>query len=388
MSDWKADMASLKGRSEEEAANATIDVGSQTETPPQEQGKGETPPAAPVEGQGDAQNQDPNAQAKKALTPEEYEARYNQSRGAIREERGKRREAERRAQETAAQLQAYAQQTAQLQQSLQALMARQLAGQPAAAPNAAPPAVGYAPPAPQGYQNVDPNQPLYIDPNEAQANPLQALARMVEHNNRQQYEAQQREAAERQRQMEAARQQQEGLERARYVHTLTTSIDEAEADFAEDYPDYGDASKFLVETAMEQLKVRFPALAANPQALHQQVTVEMLTMAEQAARAGMNPAQVYYNAAKALGFGRAAPTPLAATGQGAPPAQATPAAADPLAAIRAGQAAARSSGAGGDAALSDGRSLSDILALDGAAFASATRKFLANQTGKSGGRIR
>lgn len=381
MSDWKADMASLKGRSEEEAANATIDVGSQTETPPQDQSQSQGAPQAGEQGKGDTQNQ-ANAQAKKALTPEEYEARYNQSRGAIREERGKRREAERRAQETAAQLQAYAQQTAQLQQTVQALMARQLAGQPAQAPANAPnaqPNAGYAP---QGYQDQSP----YIDPNEAQANPLQALARMVEHNNRQQYEAQQREAAERQRQIENARQQQEGLERARYVHTLTSSIDEAEADFAEDHPDYGDASKFLVDTAMEQLKVRFPALAANPKALHQQVTVEMLTMAEQARAAGMDPAQVYYNAAKALGFGRAAPAPT--PGQGAPPAQTTPAAADPLAAIRAGQAAARSSGAGGDAALTDGMSLSDILNLDGASFASASRKFLANQTGKRSGRIR
>lgn len=133
--------------------------------------------------------------------------------------------------------------------------------------------------------------------------------------------------AERDRQlseMQQWRQQQEQqAQQAQVVNQIRSVASQQEAEFAKETPDYQEAASHVQQMRLAQLRaLRIP----NPE---QAVAQEALQLAYNALNQGVNPAQMVYDYAKAIGW---APKQAAAATQAAPtPAQPPPAAPKPAA---------------------------------------------------------
>ncbi len=103
------------------------------------------------------------------------------------------------------------------------------------------------------------------------------------------------------------RQQQEtAQQQAAFQAELVNRVAQSAREFAQQAPDYPDAWKFITEARSKQLA----PLIADPVQREQVMMREALEIATQAMQQGMNPAQRYYEIAKAWGYsggGSAAP---------------------------------------------------------------------------------
>lgn len=104
-----------------------------------------------------------------------------------------------------------------------------------------------------------------------------------------QYAAEQRAALE-------AETQTDSQQRA--VNQIVSRMNEAEADFAEDHPDYMDAMKFFKAQRQEE----FEELGYSGQALNRELSMDLLGIVQRALNAGKDPAEAVYNLAKKRGF--------------------------------------------------------------------------------------
>jgi DNA repair exonuclease SbcCD ATPase subunit len=104
--------------------------------------------------------------------------------------------------------------------------------------------------------------------------------------------AQQRAILEREQQREQQYAQQQA------VQQLATRIQGAEAVFAKQAPDYGDAIKLLDSMRVQELMV----FGATPEQAHEQAVNERIQAAFTWAHQGMNPAEIAYNLAKTRGY--------------------------------------------------------------------------------------
>lgn len=95
-------------------------------------------------------------------------------------------------------------------------------------------------------------------------------------------------------QMERTRNEQQ-----RAVQQITNRMAEAEADFADDNPDYYDAAKFFRDQRREELE----DLGYGGAKLNQELNNDLLGIVSRALQAGRDPAEAVYNLAKKRGFG-------------------------------------------------------------------------------------
>ena len=101
------------------------------------------------------------------------------------------------------------------------------------------------------------------------------------------------------------RQQQEAAQQqAAFQNELVQRVAQSAREFAQQAPDYPDAWKFITETRSKQLAPLIP----DPGQREQVMMREALELATQAMQQGINPAQRYYEIAKAWGYGAPAPT--------------------------------------------------------------------------------
>jgi hypothetical protein len=126
---------------------------------------------------------------------------------------------------------------------------------------------------------------------------VRALAEMVHAQRVQQYEQQQVQQ----------RQQQE----AQTYQTLTTYMEQGENEFRTSAPDYNDAATYLVQSRKAELK----ALGYEDAQIDEGIRYEYMTLINDAAGRGQNPAALVYAQAAARGYARKAaeprPTPAA-----------------------------------------------------------------------------
>lgn len=332
-------------------------------------------PSAPTTDDPNAPKPEPNE------TVEELRQRAENLKAAMRQERVQR-------QAEAARARRLEQEYQNAQRNWQDLMTR-MASQGI-------PTQGYAPPqAPQQPGRVDPSQVdlSQLDVENAPIDVLKAAVAKIQAFENERRQAEEAELRERQEREMAQRRQ---YEQVNQIREIASALRDDEGYFRAEEPSYDDAAAFFVTTRENVLKAAFPA--AQPEQIKQAVLDEILQATYQAVNSGRSPAQLIFEAAKSMGWSRASGAPA----QGAAPAaaQAQPAAAnarvaapapaqsaapataagvnpaDPLAHIRAGQAAARSAGAGGAAPTSGDLTLKDILSLKGAAYSSASEAFL------------
>jgi len=104
-----------------------------------------------------------------------------------------------------------------------------------------------------------------------------------------QFLAQQRQ----EREQETARTQS-----ARQFHAITTSMSDAEADFAADHPDYYDAATHYRSERQAELE----ALGYGGEGLQRQLAQDLIGVVQVALAQGRDPAETVYNLAKRRGF--------------------------------------------------------------------------------------
>ena len=254
-------------------------------------------------------------------------------------------------------------------------------GQPGSQPGVQPPAQGQ----PAGFRPIDLAS--------IEANPLGALQQIAEMANAMQA---QRAAEEAQRQRVQQQQQQAHYAQQQYiaqVSQVAAQMEDHEEEFRAVAPDYDDAAGFYVEHRMKELIVQ----GYSEERAYKAVEYEIINGAATALQQRLNPAKALYEAAKLRGFTGPRPMAVSPPAPHQPPAQVAPfpavaapvappagqpPAADPLAGIRAGQQAATSLSAPGGGAVPDGASLANVLSLSGAAFASASERFLKEMSGR------
>lgn len=275
---------------------------------------------APIEAEGQPEGeqepvepgQKPEEQ-RQPLSLEELTSRHENVKAALRESRGKQRDTERRLTE--------AQQTMERMEQTWARMQQQLAP-------------------PQQQQNQQPPtdqellDQLWHERNEA--------IRWDQHQ-RQQREQQTTQARELEKRFDAVR----------------TSMVEAEDDFRETTPDYDDAALHL-NTVWDKT---FELFGYDPNTRAQLLENLAFQVVEAAIAQKRDPAKAIYEAAKSMGYAKAAPQP---------PAQAN--GAERLQQLQAGQKAAKTLSGGGSGVQGEGLSLKAIASLDGAAFDAAMEK--------------
>lgn len=113
---------------------------------------------------------------------------------------------------------------------------------------------------------------------------VRALAQMVQAQRQQQYEQQQA----------YQREQQE----AQTVQTLTGHMEQSENEFRAQAPDYNDAATYLVQSRKAELK----ALGYPQEQIEEGIRYEYLTLINEAAQRGQNPAALVYAQSRARGY--------------------------------------------------------------------------------------
>ena len=126
------------------------------------------------------------------------------------------------------------------------------------------------------------------DPDADPIGAVRALAQMVHAQRVQQYEQQQAQQ----------RQQQE----AQTYQTLTGYMEQGEAEFRQQAPDYNDAATYLVQSRKAELK----ALGYPDEQIDEGIRYEYLQLINDAAQRGQNPAALVYAQANARGYARKA----------------------------------------------------------------------------------
>lgn len=233
--------------------------------------------------------------------------KFSQQQSVAAEERAKRRQIE-------AQAQAYQEQLQMLQQQFEAQQARQRAAR---------------------FKVPDPEE-----------NVIEAVK----------YERAVRLAQERQQQ-QAYQAQQEQMQQLNYVNRLKTGVEDLEAEFREQNPDYDEHADFVVDFEQQRLE-----MMGVPKAQAEQMAINWaINAADMMMKQGVNPAKAAYEQAKRMGFKPKAAA--AAEAAGAKHAQ-----------QKAGQDASRTLSGGGAGAGTD-MSLQRMSGLKGAAFDSAFEKW-------------
>lgn len=175
-------------------------------------------------------------------------------------------------------------------------------------------------------------------------------------------QAQQRQAAEAQQRAVLAQQNQ-------VATTIKNKVEDFEAEFKADNPDYDDALEYVLDTKEAEFE-----LAGYPKDMAKQHAARWAMNAAAAMlQTGKNPAEQGYALAKRMGYAPKQPTPDPAV------IAAQQANAQKLANIKDGQQAT-SKMAGGGTSSTFGGSLKEIANLEGAAFDSASEKFLRQMT--------
>lgn len=113
---------------------------------------------------------------------------------------------------------------------------------------------------------------------------VRALAQMVQAQRVQQYE-----------QIQAQQRQQQ---EAQTYETLTGVMEQGEAEFRQQAPDYNDAATYLVQSRKAELK----ALGYPDEQISEGIRYEYLTLINEAAQRGQNPAALVYAQSKARGY--------------------------------------------------------------------------------------
>lgn len=108
---------------------------------------------------------------------------------------------------------------------------------------------------------------------------------------------------QREQQQLQARQKQQAEQQA--IQQLTSYMQDGEAQFRAQAPDYDEAAKFLVESRTKELT----AIGHAPEAVQNGVYWEYLNLINQARQNGQNPAALVYQQAKARGYTGAAAEP-------------------------------------------------------------------------------
>lgn len=177
-------------------------------------------------------------------------------------------------------------------------------------------------------------------------------------------------AAERQRQAQEAQQRQVIEQQTHIARTIQTKVEDFEAEFKAENPDYDDALEHVLDTKEAEFEM---AGFSKSQA---QAAAAQWAMNAAAAmlKTGRNPAEQAYAMAKRLGY-----QPKGAVTTPDPNAQVAQQNAQKLAAIKDGQNATSKMAGGGSNGGFDG-SLKSIANLEGAAFDNAAEKFLRTMT--------
>jgi hypothetical protein len=163
------------------------------------------------------------------------------------------------------------------------------------------------------------------------------------------------------------RRMSEEAQRQQYEARLNAVAYNAAVEFSQQAPDYKDAYQYAVKSRAQELAV----LGVDQNAIPEIIKREELSLIDGSVRAGRNPAQAIYEFAKARGYARQAPAPVAAP---------APAAPDP-ALMQAKKAVAASASAGGAPASKGEISDADAVNLKGAAFdAYWNKKFGGNKS--------
>jgi hypothetical protein len=144
---------------------------------------------------------------------------------------------------------------------------------------------------PNAKQQPDPYFDTSIpDPDADPIGAVRALAQMVAAQRQQQYE-----------QMEAQQRQQQEQQT---IQTLSGYMESGEAEFRQQAPDYNDAASYLVQSRKAELK----ALGYADEQIDEGIRYEYLTLINEAAQRGQNPAALVYAQAKARGYALRAQT--------------------------------------------------------------------------------
>lgn len=162
-------------------------------------------------------------------------------------------------------------------------------------------------------------------------------------------------------QAEMQRQQalQQAAQQEKQFAYLVSEVDNIEAEFKQQHPDYDEATDHILNTQQKLLE----SMGYPPHVAAEQVAVWSVNVAQQAIAAGRNPAEAAYQLARQMGY--------------QPKGTGAQAAAEKIAAIKAGQASAQTL-SGGGAGQRGGTSLKQIASLEGAAFDAAMEKYLSD----------
>lgn len=154
--------------------------------------------------------------------------------------------------------------------------------------------------------------------------------------------------------------QQEQAQQAQELQIVHQTLEQAEQSFRSSAPDYDAAADHLYQSRQAELRY----LGVPEAQIGQMISAEIYQVAQTALRSGRNPAEVFYETAKARGY-------RAGGGQATPAQQQAPVvdAAAKVAAINAGQAAAKSLGAAPGAAPAADLSIRALLELSDDEFA-------------------
>lgn len=145
---------------------------------------------------------------------------------------------------------------------------------------------------------AEPNPYFDTDIPDPDADPIgavRALAQMV--------------AAQRQQQYEQIQAQQRQQQEAQTYQTLTTYMEQGENEFRAQAPDYNDAATYLVQSRKAELK----ALGYPDDQIDEGIRYEYLTLINDAAKRGQNPAALVYAQASARGYAKKAAPPVQTT---------------------------------------------------------------------------
>ena len=179
-------------------------------------------------------------------------------------------------------------------------------------------------------------------------------------------------AAERQRQAQEQQQRAALAQQTQIARTIQTKVEDFEAEFKAENPDYDDALEYVLDTKEAEFE-----LAGYPKDMAKQHAARWAMNAAAAMlQTGKNPAEQGYALAKRMGYApkQAQPDPAVIAAQ-----QVAQANADKIKQIKEGQAAGSKMAGGGSGGGFDG-SLKSIAALEGAAFDAASEKFLRQMT--------
>lgn len=163
--------------------------------------------------------------------------------------------------------------------------------------------------------------------------------------------------AERQKQEQAERQQREqATAQQQHIQRLAAHVNNSEAAFAQQNPDYNAAVEHLKNVRVRELTEGF---GLDPMTASQKAQQELIEFALHNAAQGVNPAEAAYRIAAVRGYQKAAPAQPGATP------------AEKLATQQKGQAAAKSLGGGG--APAGKMTVESLLSMSDEEFAAATQ---------------